>query len=307
MLVLSPATVLLNRGNVPDTLMILLLLLAADATVSAILSGRLRSLIVAGIFVGLAFQAKMIEAWLVLPALALAYLVGARAAFARRLARLAAAGAVVAAVSLAWMVFVSVWPASQRPYVDGSNTNSIFHQVFVYNGFGRIDQASPNQLLTKAIGLTLGSTRPGWDRLLSGADGHDTAWLIPAALVALVACLVAGRRRDDLLRAATALWGTWLVVLLVVFSASTTINPYYLAALSPAIAALLGMGVALAWEQRASRLARRVVAATVAVTLRLCDLAASVAGSRRRLGAAGGRRRARPRGRRGAAHAPRAC
>jgi 4-amino-4-deoxy-L-arabinose transferase-like glycosyltransferase len=265
-LVLSPATVLLNRGNIPDTLMILLLLLAADATVSAILSGRLRSLIVAGIFVGLAFQAKMIEAWLVLPALALGYLVGARDRLDRKLARLATAGVVVAAVSLAWMVFVSVWPASHRPYVDGSDTNSIFHQVFVYNGFGRIDQASPNQLLTKAIGLTLGSTRPGWDRLLSGVDGHDTAWLIPAALVALVACLAAGRRRDDTMRAATALWGTWLVVLLIVFSASTTINPYYLAALSPAIAALLGMGVALAWEQRASAAARRVVAATVAVT-----------------------------------------
>jgi len=265
-LVLSPATVLLNRGNIPDTLMILLLLLAADAAVSAILSGRLRSLIVAGILVGLAFQAKMIEAWLVLPALALAYLAGARDSVSRKLARLAAAGLVVAAVSLSWMVFVSLWPASHRPYVDGSNDNSVFHQVFVYNGFGRIDQASPNQLLTKAIGLSLGSTRPGWDRLLSGVDGHDTAWLIPAALVALVACLLASRRGDRLMRAATAMWGTWLIVLLIVFSASTTINPYYLAALSPAIAALLGMGVALAWQQRAEPAARRVVAATVAVT-----------------------------------------
>ena len=265
-LVVSPATVLLNRGNIPDTLMILLLLLAADATVSAILSGRLRSLVVAGILVGLAFQAKMIEAWLVLPALALAYLVGARESVGRRLARLGAAGVVVAAVSLAWMVFVSLWPASHRPYVDGSSNNSIFHQVFVYNGFGRIDQASPNQLLTKAIGLTLGSTQPGWDRLLNGVDGHDTAWLIPAALVALVACVLASRRGDQLIRAATAMWGTWLVVLLIVFSASTTINPYYLAALSPAIASLLGMGVALAWEHRAEPAARRVVAATVAVT-----------------------------------------
>jgi 4-amino-4-deoxy-L-arabinose transferase-like glycosyltransferase len=267
-LVLSPATVLLNRGNVPDTLMVLLLLLAADATVSAILSGRLRSLIVAGILVGLAFQAKMIEAWLVLPALALAYLVSARATLGRRLAQLAAAGAVVAAVSVSWMVFVSLWPATSRPYVDGSSTNSIFSQVFVYNGFGRLDQASPNQLLTKAIGLALGSTPPGWHRLLSGANGRDTAWLIPAALVALAACLLASRRRrDDLrLRAATAMWGTWLVVLLVVFSASTTINPYYTAALSPAIAALVGMGLALAWEHRTSSLARRAVAATVAVT-----------------------------------------
>ena len=246
--------------------MVLLLLLAADATVSAIVSGRLRSLIVAGILVGLAFQAKMIEAWLVLPALALAYLVGARDALGRRLAQLAAAGAVVAAVSLSWMVLVSAWPATDRPYVDGSSTNSIFSQVFVYNGFGRLDQASPNQLLTKAIGLELGSTPPGWHRLLSGANGRDTAWLIPAALVALVACLLSRRRRNGLLRAATAMWGTWLVVLLVVFSASTTINPYYTAALSPAIGALVGMGLALAWEHRAGAVARRVVAATVAVT-----------------------------------------
>ena len=109
------------------------------------------------------------------------------------------------------------------------------------------------------------------DRLFSGADGRDTAWLIPAALVALVACLLAagGERPPaggDLMRAATAMWGTWLVVLLVVFSASTTINPYYTAALSPAIAALVGMGLALAWEHRASPVAPRAVAATVAVT-----------------------------------------
>ncbi len=265
-LVLSPATVLLNRGNIPDTLMVLLLLLAADATVSAIISGRLRSLVLAGILVGLAFQAKMIEAWLVLPALALAYLVSARGGLGRKLAHLLAAGAVVAAVSLSWMALVSVWPAHDRPYVDGSSTNSIFSQVFVYNGFGRLDQASPNQLLTKSIGLALGSTPPGWDRLLSGDGGRDTAWLIPAALVALVACLLACRRRNDLLRAGTALWGTWLVVLLIVFSASTTINPYYTAALSPAIAALVGMGLALAWEHRTSPVARRAVGATVAVT-----------------------------------------
>ncbi len=266
-LVLSPATVALNRGNISDTLMVLLLLLAADATVSAVISGRRRSLIVAGILVGLAFQAKMIEAWLVLPALALAYLVGARGDLGRRVARLGAAGVVVAAVSVSWMLLVTVWPASHRPYVDGSSTNSIFNQVFVYNGFGRLDQASPNQLLTKSIGLAFGSAPASWHRLLSGANGRDTAWLIPAALIALAACALVSRRRDDLLlRTGTVLWGTWLIVLLVVFSVSTTVNPYYTAALSPAIAALLGMGGALAWQHRANHSIRRVVAATVAVT-----------------------------------------
>jgi hypothetical protein len=150
--------------------------------------------------------------------------------------------------------------------VDGSQGNSIFSQVFVYNGFGRLDQASPNQLLTKAIGLQLGSGPPGWSRLLTGSYGRDTAWLIPASLIALAVCLIISRRETDLLRAGSVLWGSWLVVLLAAFSASSTINAYYTAALSPAIAGLLGTGVALAWERRASPAARLAVATTVGVT-----------------------------------------
>jgi 4-amino-4-deoxy-L-arabinose transferase-like glycosyltransferase len=261
--VLSPATIAASRGNVPDTLMILLLLLAADATVRGALSGRLRSLIWAGALVGLAFQVKMIEAWLVLPALALAYLLASDADLRRRVGRLGIAGLVTVAVSLSWMVFVSLWPATSRPYIDGSSTNSIFHQVFVYNGLGRLDQLSPNQLLTRAIGLNLPSPPPAWDRLLTGAVGRDAGWLIPAALIALAGCLIASRAGSRRLRASSALWGTWLAVLLVVFSASATINAYYTAALSPPIAALLGTGAALAWDRRADPRARLAAVAAV--------------------------------------------
>jgi 4-amino-4-deoxy-L-arabinose transferase-like glycosyltransferase len=263
--VVSPATVALNRGNVPDTLMILLLLLAADATVRATITGRLRSLVWAGVLVGFAFQAKMIEAWLVLPALGLAYLLAANGSWRRRSLRLGAAGAVVVAVSLSWMVFVTLWPASGRPYVDGSHDNSIFSQVFVYNGFGRIDQPSPNQLLTRSIGLNLGSPSPGWHRLLTDALGRDTGWLIPAALIALLVCLAASRDSSRLARAGTALWGTWLVVLLVVFSISGQVNSYYTAALSPPIAALIGTALVLAWERRTDPRVRVVGAVAVAV------------------------------------------
>lgn len=121
-LVLSPATMALSRGNVPDTLMILLVLVAADATVRAAISGRLRTLVWAGVLVGLAFQAKMIEAWLVLPALALAYLLASEGEWRRRLGRVGIAGLATVAVSLSWMVVVSLWPAASRPYVDGSAT-----------------------------------------------------------------------------------------------------------------------------------------------------------------------------------------
>ena len=168
----SPATVTLDRGNIPDTLMILLLVLAADSTVTAMRTGRWRSAAMAGLWVALAFQAKMVEAWLVLPALALAYFVAGRPDSALgRLARMAVALAVSALGSLAYMTFVALTPAGSRPYVDGSSTNSIFHMVFSYNGFSRVGSASPNAVLGRTLGTPLFSQfepGPAWNRLLTG-------------------------------------------------------------------------------------------------------------------------------------------
>src|SRR5579862_3819492 len=129
-LAVTPITVLLGRGNVSDSLLILLLVLAADATSAALLNGSLRQLLLAGVWAGLAFQAKMIQAWLVLPALAAAYLLAAPAARLRtRCAHVALAGLVTA---------VSLVPSQDRPYVDGSRDDSVYTQVFDYNGLGRL-------------------------------------------------------------------------------------------------------------------------------------------------------------------------
>jgi 4-amino-4-deoxy-L-arabinose transferase-like glycosyltransferase len=252
-LALAPATVALNRGNISDTLMVLLIVLAADATVTAVLTGRARSAVLAGVWVGLAFQAKMLEAWLVLPALGAAYLLCGPRSVRRRVAHLAGMAGAAAAVSLSWMSLVSLLPASGRPYVDGSPDDSLFHQVFVYNGFGRLSQVSPNQLLNQAIGLHIVLSGPGsWSRFLAGEDGRDTGWLIPAAAVILVIGLIVRRRapREDLLRAGLVLWGVWLAVFLVALSADSSINSYYAAAFSPALAGLIGTGVAVAADVR---------------------------------------------------------
>ncbi len=136
-LAVTPITVLLSRGNVSDSLLILLLVLAADATSAALLTGSLRQLLLAGAWVGLAFQAKMIQAWLALPALAAAYLLAAPAARLRtRCAHIALAGLVTVVVSLSWMTVVSLVPSQERPYVDGSPDDSVYTQVFDYNGLG---------------------------------------------------------------------------------------------------------------------------------------------------------------------------
>ncbi len=269
-LALSPAAVTLDRGNIPDSLMILLLLLAADATVRAVTTDRWRHLLVAGVWVGLAFQAKMVEAWFVLPALVVVWLVAGHGRLARRVLQVSAVGAVTVVVSLSWMAAVTLTPASGRPYVDGSQDNSLFQQVFVYNGAGRLDQASPNQLLTRSIGLDIPPPPPvAWNRLLKGSFGRDIGWLVPAAFISLVAGLVAARRDDRrrLVRAGLALWGTWLVVFFIAFTVSSSVNSYYTAALAPPIAALFGTGAVLAWGHRRSVLARATVAVTVVATV----------------------------------------
>jgi 4-amino-4-deoxy-L-arabinose transferase-like glycosyltransferase len=253
LLAISPATVALNRGNVSDTLMILLAVLAADSVISAVSTGRWRPLLLAGVWVGLAFQAKMLEAWLVLPALAGCYLLAAPGGWLQRAWRCAAMALLAVVVSLSWMSLVTVWPAGSRPYIDGSTDNSAFQQVFIYNGFGRLDQATPDQLVNRTIRLGIAiSPPPSWHRLLSGQLGRDTAWLLAAAVLALLAGLLARRRkpRTDLARAGLVLWGVWLVTLFAAFSAATTVNSYYTAALSPAVAALLGIGLVLAWQHR---------------------------------------------------------
>ena len=259
----SPATVALNRGNISDSLMILLLVLAADAVSAAIVSGSQRRLLLTALWVGLAFQAKMIEAWLVLPAFGLAYLVSAPGSAGRRVRQLAVAGAAAAVVSLSWMTVVSIMPAAHRPYIDGSQDNSAYQQVFVYNGFGRFGDQTPLQLLAgQSLGIASVAQAPaaGPGRLLQGGLGRDTGWLLPIALVVGAWGLVSRRRqpRGDPLRACFILWETWLVTLAATFSLATTINSYYTAALTPAVAALLGAGVAAAWPADRSAAGPRI-------------------------------------------------
>ena len=262
-LAVTPATVLLNRGNISDSLLILLLVLAADATTAAFMTGRLQPLVLAGVWVGLAFQAKMLQAWIVLPALYLAYLLAAPvASLERRVGRVALSVLAVIAVSLSWMCVVSLVPAHDRPYVDGSCNDSVFSQVFLYNGADRLngkllDQPGCSQPPVGRVTSTSGGAPThalptGPARFLDGGFGRDAAFFFVPALFALVGVLVARRRtpRTDPWRAAAVLWGVWQILTWGFISSSHFLNGYYLAALAPPMAALCGLGFALAWRQR---------------------------------------------------------
>ncbi len=259
----TPVTILLNRGNISDSLLILLLVLAADATTAAFMTGRLQSLVLAGVWVGLAFQAKMLQAWIVLPALYLAYILAAPvASLERRVGQVALSVLAVVAVSLSWMCVVALVPAHDRPYVDGSCDNSVFSQVFLYNGADRVngnvlDQPGCSQppvgtVTSPSGGAPTHALEKGPGRFLAGGFGRDAAWLFVPSLVALGGVLIARRRepRTDPWRAAALLWGIWQIMTWSFFSSSHFLNGYYLAALAPPMAALCGLGLALAWRQR---------------------------------------------------------
>jgi 4-amino-4-deoxy-L-arabinose transferase-like glycosyltransferase len=245
-LAISPATVALNRGNIGDTAMILFLVLAADAVSAAIVTGQQRKWVYAGIWVGLAFQAKMIEAWLVVPAFALAYLLGGTGSVRRKLRQLLVGGLVALVVSLAWMTVVTLVPSSDRPYVDGSTTDSVYQQVFVYNGFGRVGEQTPDQSLASkgVIPKSILGAPAGWNRLLHGDFGREAGWLLPASIAIGIGGLFTRRRSYFVL------WAGWLGTLVIVFSVSEQINSGYTAALSPPVAAIVGAGALMLWESR---------------------------------------------------------
>ncbi|GAB1508981.1 glycosyltransferase family 39 protein [Actinophytocola sp. KF-1] len=237
-LALTPVAVLMFRFNNPDALLVLLLTAGAYATVRAVEDGRMRWLVLAGACVGFGFLTKMLQAFLVLPAFGLAWLVGARR---KRLLGLAVAlGAIVVSAGW-WVLVVSLWPADDRPYIGGSQHNSVLELTFGYNGFGR--------LTGDEVGSVGGGGTGGvWGRLFGTEMAGGIAWLLPAAVVLLTGGLWATRRHRPQ-RVSLLLWGGWLVVTAVVFSLMDgIIHAYYTVALAPALAGVIGIGAVALWR-----------------------------------------------------------
>src|SRR4051812_5326555 len=246
-LAISPIAIAVARVNNPDALLVLLLVASAYLTVRAIETGRGKYLAWAGAVVGLAFMTKMLQGWMVVPALAAAYLWAGKPSLLVRLRQLALAGLTMVVVSAAWPVAVTLWPGS-KPYIGGSTDGSIWNLIFGYNGFGRIFGEGGG--MGGGGGPTFGGSA-GLLRVFNAQVGAPIAWLLPLAGVALVFGLWATRRapRSDIRRAGLVLFGVWALVHVLVFSTQQGIfHPYYVSALAPAVAALAGMGVVNLWH-----------------------------------------------------------
>ena len=265
-LALTPVAALMFRFNNPDALLTLLLVAAASFTVRSLDHGSLRWLALAGGCIGLAFLTKMLEGLIIVPVLAAVYLLAAPGTLRRRMAGVGVAALATIVSAGWWLALVILWPASGRPYIGGSQTNSILDLMLGYNGFGRLTGAEVGRV---GGGGPFGDGS-GWLRLFGGELGSNVSWLIPAAVIALAGLLwlTRHRPRTSLLRAHALLWGGWLLLLGLVFSLMQGIfHAYYAVALVPPIGALVGLGVGVAWARRDHPLARRVLGVAVAASV----------------------------------------
>ena len=275
-LAVSPVNVVINRNVTIDSTLVLTLLLAAWAVLRAAETGRLRWLLLTAALTGIGFNIKMLEAYLVVPAFGLLYLLAAPRSIWTRVWHLALAGLVLLVISFSWVATVDLIPASQRPWVAATSNNSEMSLALGYNGIerlfghsfpnavppgGSIPRAHPGvqQSPTGGTGTTQTLTRygngnnntPDLLRLFTPTLGGQVSWLLTLALLGTLALAWQRRPRlhSDAQQRALVLWGTWLLTTGIFFSvASSLTHSYYTATMAPAIAALFGIGLVTMWQ-----------------------------------------------------------
>ncbi len=300
-----PAFVAVSRDNNLDALLILLMTLACGAALRAIETGRLRTLLGSAVLVALAFNTKALAAYLVVPGIAAGYLCCAPGPVHRRVGHLLLAGVVCGVLSLAWMVAVDLTPATHRPFVGSSTDNSELGLTFGYNGFGRVGgqkggpgpganrevlptvqapaalsgaststvrlpQPSPDVAPKVAATITevpiAFGTSPGPLRLFRSGFGDQDAWMLAFALFGLVAIGLTRPARRDPRLAGLIVFGGFLLCEAGFLSVSRGIvHPYYVSALGPGTAVMVGAGLA-AMVRSERRWSHPLIFAAVLVT-----------------------------------------
>ncbi|HEX4715731.1 MAG TPA: glycosyltransferase family 39 protein, partial [Ktedonobacteraceae bacterium] len=246
-LAVSPVSVVTSRNSTIDSTLTLFLLLGAWAVLRAAETGRLRWLLLSALIVGIGFNIKMLEAYLVVPAFGLLYLLAAPTSIKKRVLHLALALLVLLVVSFSWVLVVDLIPASQRPYVSNmvSQDDSELSLALGYNGVQRLGLGTgPNQRDCQDCHVY--PLRLFLEQPLAG----QTGWLLPLALLGLVALAWQGRPRprEDRRMQSLLLWGMWLLTMYIIFSVADPRHEYYLTLMAPAIAALCGIGLVVMWR-----------------------------------------------------------
>ncbi|MEV6300185.1 glycosyltransferase family 39 protein [Actinoplanes sp. NPDC051861] len=252
-LAISPMNIVVDRNNAPDAIMLMWLLAAAWMTMRAVRRGRMLPLAMAGALAGLAFNAKYVQAYIVVPAMVAAWLIAAGLPFVRRLAGLGAMAVGGLVTSVAWPLAFALMPAGQRPWIAGTTDGSMLARL---TGIVDVHVAPPtfpgnsqfalvNAFLT---GEVFHAGPAGKSRLLTGVLADQISWWLPMAVFA--GLIMAITPRPDGRRGAggLVLWSGWALACWLVFSfMGGVLHPYYTSMMMPAIAALAASGLVTSW------------------------------------------------------------
>ncbi|WP_308493744.1 ArnT family glycosyltransferase [Microbacterium terrisoli] len=239
----TPILVAVSRSNQPESFFVLGLALTSWAALNALRLERGRWLMLAGVFIAVSFQAYMLEAWALWPALAVAYLC-TRQPLRRRIAHVIVAGLVSAALSVVWIVIVWLIPAGSRPYIGSTLHDDPWEMVFGYNGLGRFGAATSDSSAYNSFTPPF-SGGAGVLRLFNEQLAGQIGWLIPAAVLAVVILAV--------LRVRAAVWvfvGMWLATFLAMFSTVAGMHQFYTAALAVPMGIAVGVAFGEALRRR---------------------------------------------------------
>ena len=267
---LTPVAALMFRFNNPDSLLALLLAGSMYALVRGLEKAQTRWLVLAGTLVGFGFITKMLQAFLIIPALVIVYLLAAPTGWWRRVWQVAVMGVATLVAGGWWVAAVTLTPAADRPYIGGSQNNSVLNLIFGYNGFGRLTGSESGSVVGGGGAGSAGQWGPtGLLRLFNTSFGNMMSWLLPGALLmgAVLLVLTARARRTDRERAALLLFGGALVGTgLVISLGQGIIHPYYAVALAAPLGGLVGIGTMGLWQRRSTWAGRIGLAAALLAT-----------------------------------------
>ena len=243
----TPVVALMSGFNNPDAILMCFLTASGYFLIRALDKKPIRNLALVALFSGLAFNTKMLQGLMVLPAIYVVYPCFAKAKLSKRFLHLGIFTAVVMITSLSWSALVYLIPTEMRPWVGSTNDNNIWSLIFGYNGFGRLLGNSPGNG-GGGGGRTGFGGSTGVFRMFNDEFGPNIAWFISTALIGAVTVFFKLRKKErtNIQFGITAFWLIWLLTHMFIFSmTSGTIHPYYVVVLAPAIAALVGISLPL--------------------------------------------------------------
>lgn len=280
-LAVTPITVAAGRNNTIDNLLLITSLLACLLILKASENGKFKFLVLSMICIGIGFNIKMVEAYMVAPAVYLTYLLSSNIRLKKRIIHLILGTIILMIVSFSWAVIVDSIPSANRPFIGSSTNNTVMELIIGHNGLQRVglntnfnfnkndrrqigngsnnmqqnERADRfnNRINNNAYGTMRNSSNPGILRLFSNNNMSDQiGWMLPFAIVGILSLILSQKVKlpfNNGEKLSLVLWITWLLTEFIYFSFVRNItHTYYLTTMAPSIAALCGIGLSNMWN-----------------------------------------------------------